>query len=538
MKLPAHFFALCRSIAFVLLLCGRLAAQAPPAPEPRPDGLQLRGLAEEPKTDAAATAVVYNFDDQESELLAKFYAEKRGIPADQLIGLHCSTEEEISRADYDRTIAEPLRAAFTVNSWWKLRDADHALGPVEQNRIRFVAIMRGVPLKIAAAKGYAGDKVTDGNPLGTHNEAAVDSELATLSLRTRAISGAVNNPYYKSLSTIRDARRPEVMLVCRLDGPTPAVVRRMIVDGLAAEQTGLRGFTYVDARGIDEHGLKEGDDWLYAVADDARKHGFPVILDNGPGMFPENYPMRYPAQYFGWYSEKLAGPFARPGFRFLPGAIAVHIHSFSAVTIRDTKSNWVGPLLDLGAAATLGNVYEPYLTLTPHLDIFQQRLRLGFTFGEAAYMSQRVLSWMTTFVGDPLYRPFPPVPEVTDSKTTEEWEAYRRGAVVWFRDPAAGRKALQESARELKSGIIWEALGLLEMGGTDRQQALDALAQARKTYTTPADIIRVVIHEVIQLRAAGRENDAVQLARRTAKAHSAIPALSVLKMVVPAAFGG
>ena len=30
----------------------------------------------------------------------------------------------------------------------------------------------------------------------------------------------------------------------------------------------------------------------------------------------------------------------------------------------------------------------------------------GFSFGEAAYASQPVLSWQTTVVGDPLYRPF------------------------------------------------------------------------------------------------------------------------------------
>ena len=53
---------------------------------------------------------------------------------------------------------------------------------------------------------------------------------------------------------------------------------------------------------------------------------------------------------------------------------------------------------ETGAAATLGNVYEPYLTLTPHLDVFHDRLCAGFTFAEASYMSQRVLSWMTTSV--------------------------------------------------------------------------------------------------------------------------------------------
>ena len=28
------------------------------------------------------------------------------------------------------------------------------------------------------------------------------------------------------------------------------------------------------------------------------------------------------------------------------------------------------------------------------------------TFGDAAYYAEPVLSWQTTFVGDPLYRPF------------------------------------------------------------------------------------------------------------------------------------
>ena len=70
-----------------------------------------------------------------------------------------------------------------------------------------------------------------------------------------------------------------------------------IVDGIETEKTGLRGFAYLDARNITEPGLKEGDQWLYAAADDLRKHGIPVILDNGPAMFPEGYPMRHAAIY-------------------------------------------------------------------------------------------------------------------------------------------------------------------------------------------------------------------------------------------------
>ena len=34
------------------------------------------------------------------------------------------------------------------------------------------------------------------------------------------------------------------------------------------------------------------------------------------------------------------------------------------------------------------------------------RLLKGYSWGEAAYMSEAVLSWQMCFIGDPLYRPF------------------------------------------------------------------------------------------------------------------------------------
>src|SRR6185295_18632473 len=55
---------------------------------------------------------------------------------------------------------------------------------------------------------------------------------------------------------------------------------------------------------------------------------------------------------------------------------------------------------------TMGSVFESYLSGTPDLSTFFSRLLLlGFTFGEAAYASQMSLSWQTTVIGDPLYRP-------------------------------------------------------------------------------------------------------------------------------------
>ena len=487
--------------------------------------------SEIPNRDAAATLVVFNEKDPESALLAKFYAEKRGVPREQVIGLPCSAFEEITREEYDRTIAEPLRRAFTTNFWWSLRrNTDDPRGPVERNRIRFIALMRGIPVKIAQTDKYPGDQQAAA-PVGTTNSAAVDSELAVLGYQTRIISGALNNPYYRSFSPIADAGRPELMLVCRLDGPSAAIVRRMILDGIAAEQEGLAGFAYVDARGITDGGLLEGDQWLLGAAASARRGGIPVVLDNGPEMFPEGYPMRNAAIYYGWYTDHAAGPFIRQGFRFVRGAVAVHIHSFSADTVRDPLRHWVGPLLAAGAAVTLGNVYEPYLGLTPHIDIFQDRLNAGLTFAEAAYMASRTLSWMTTFIGDPLYRPFKGAEFNEQRPATGEWAAYREGAKLWMtKERARGEAALKAAGRKFKSGMIFEGLGLLELTENDRASAIADFQQARQFYSDPEDIARVAIHEIIQLRSVRRTADALALTRKTIAAAPHIPAAAVLKL--------
>src|SRR5712691_8193063 len=71
---------------------------------------------------AASTIVVYNKAVSDSVELAKFYAEQRSIAPDHLIGLNCSTEEEISREEYDRTIADPLREIFKQCHWWTLSE--------------------------------------------------------------------------------------------------------------------------------------------------------------------------------------------------------------------------------------------------------------------------------------------------------------------------------------------------------------------------------------------------------------------------------
>ena len=90
----------------------------------------------------------------------------------------------------------------------------------------------------------------------------------------------------------------------------------------------------------------------------------------------------------------------------MPGAFAYHLHSFSAHTLRSTNQHRCGPLLAAGATATMGCIDEPYLTGTPDMAVFFSRWLSGFTYGEAACVAQHGVSWQTTVVGDPLYRPF------------------------------------------------------------------------------------------------------------------------------------
>ncbi|HWB60250.1 MAG TPA: TIGR03790 family protein, partial [Chthoniobacteraceae bacterium] len=487
------------------------------------------------RSDPDSTLVVFNTHDPDSPALAKYYAGKRGIPDANLVGLDCAVTEEITRTEYDNEIAGPLRAEFTKRGLWKTHVANGQT-MVDENSIRFIALIRGMPLKIAPLAGnYEGDKKDGRQELMGKNEASVDSELACLGFFTRQISGPLQNPYYRKFTAFADANLPQLMLVCRLDGPSPEIVRGMIDDSLDAEKNGLWGFAYIDSRNIKEGAFAIGDKWLNAIADDAKKSGIPVIQDNGPDVFPANYPIRYAAFYYGWYAENAYGPFTDPNFRFSKGAVACHIHSFSASSVQNPDKSWAGPLLARGAAAVLGNVYEPYLALTPNLDIFHDRLENGFTFAESAYISQQALSWMTTFIGDPLYRPFKVVEDRDfDSlpRPEAEFAAYRIGARMWFKDGrAAGEKKLQTLARQLHSGIIYESLGQLQAGENDFLAAIDSFDQARKYYKESDDVIRVTIHEVSILRAMGKYEQAHTIIATVLKESPVTLATALLKKI-------
>jgi uncharacterized protein (TIGR03790 family) len=496
-----------------------------------PLGLLASGArAEQPL--AAATVVIYNKAAPDSPELARFYAQQRGIASDHIVGLTCSNDEEISRGEYDSNIADPLRETFKSRRWWVLRETTEHQMVVNSTSIRFVAMIKGMPLKIKATDGpYLGDKPA-GGPVNSRNEASVDSELATLGLFSRQISGPFMNPYFESFKTIAELDSPALLLVCRLDAATTSIVRRMIVDSIATEKNGLWGRAYVDGAHNMTAGLKAGDDWLAEIPQQLHRVGIPVIYDDSPEIFPDGYPMTDCALYYGWYANNVAGPFNQPDFHFVPGAIAVHIHSFSAGTLRDPNANWVAPLLSRGAAASVGNVYEPYLQLTAHLNILNDRLLHGFTFAESAYSSMEVLSWMSVVVGDPLYRPYAGWLQIDnpDSGKTNIWKAYHDFAIRNFTSASTQYRSLaRQAASKSRNCPMLEDLGLMEVSTANFAGSTSYFGQARLCYTTRDDILRVVMEEADAWNKQKKPKRGLDLLRSTLRIAADAPAAPLLR---------
>ncbi len=447
----------CRRSARTLLLLGVLV----PGPRLWADGLAQRVL------------IVYNEDVPESKPLADYYAQKRGVPADQVCAVHVRDAETITRREFDEQLRDPI-SRFMVRHGLLTQEPrtveDPFLGrmPSLQTvgcRISYVVLVYGVPLRIETDASLV-ERARDLNVRKEfkRDEASVDSELALLPTVTYSVLGPLSNPFFESTAESFDAPlNRRMLLVGRLDGPDPATVRRMIDDALTAEYYGLQGRGYFDAQGIHEKGYEAGDQWIIASCGMFRDAGYECDLDEQPAIFNRDYPMTDAAVYAGWYAPGVSGPFLRDGFQFKTGAIAYHIHSSSAVSLRTRTDYWVGPLLAKGAAATMGNVYEPYLQLTPHVDLFFKRLLSGGTFLEAGYGSEAALSWQTTFVGDPLYAPFKTSLDdqiarlEADKKPGLEWAYVRKVNLLLARGRQTEAESLcRAKAAALSSDVLWE----------------------------------------------------------------------------------
>lgn len=377
--------------------------------------------------------VVVNARSKDGRELAEHYMARRGIPKSNRILLHTPQRETIDTPTYRERIQAPLLAY--------LNDPIRAGAP-----IRCLVLFYGLPLRIdavdeslkvevAAQRKAAADLKAalaaltdeDGRPALearlkkveatlTHlaaqtPRAAVDSELSLVKAGDYERRGWLPNPFHIGFKDRKLVlSKDQVLMIARLDGPNPEIVRRMIDDGLWAEAEGLKGAACVDARwpvpaetkGLS--GYKRYDYALHQWADHLADHWpgkrYFDASDElfGTGACPET------ALYCGWYSLSRYVD----AFTWQPGAVAYHIASGECTTLKTPGSQvWCKRLLEEGVAATLGPVYEPYVQAFPLPALFFGLLTEGYlTLAECYQVSVPFLSWQMVLLGDPLYRPF------------------------------------------------------------------------------------------------------------------------------------
>jgi uncharacterized protein (TIGR03790 family) len=400
--------------------------------------------------------LLVNKNDRSSREVAEYYCRKRGVPVDHILSFDLPAREDCSRQDYNRNLLPPLREKLKG-----VRDKPIVLVPVYGMPLRIgpqeptaqerkdrddlneiaepyrkqvreltetihtleekVQGVRSGPAseeldvrrkeKAAAEKAITSLDARRKWLMYAESESALDSELALLWYeRYELRRWQINLLYFQASEELRRGKPPMVM-TARLDGPTVAIVKRMIDDSIATEAKGLSGNVYVDARGIrfdtksdTGHGYGGYDESMREMARLLENEGkMSVVLDDKPALFaPGSCPDC--ALYCGWYSlSKYVD-----SCRFVPGAVAWHLASGEAITLHDPKTKqWCKNLLEHGAAATLGPVAEPYTIGFPKPAEFFGFLATGeYTLVECYWKTQLFASWMTTLVGDPLYNPF------------------------------------------------------------------------------------------------------------------------------------
>lgn len=441
-----------------------------------------------PKADelAARVVILANARQPESVQLAEFYAGKRGIPAANIIALPLPETEDITWREFIDQVYQPVQDELHRRGWLD-GTAGRQLDPLGRkryaftdNRLAFLVVCRGVPLRIYNDPTLLDEKLgAKIRAIFNKNEAAVDSELSLLGQSGYGITAFATNPLFHT--ELRTLEAQMVVKVSRLDGPTFESARRLVTSALEAEARGLLGRYYVDLGGPDP----AGDRWLAATQAQLRQLGFDGDVHDGAGTFGPEARFDAPVLYFGWYAGGLNGPFTAEGAGFPPGAIALHIHSYSAHTLRSASAGWCGPLVARGVAATAGNVFEPYLGFTHRPDLLLQALARGRNLGDAAYYALPVLSWQAVLIGDPLYRPFKVTLEEQERlgpalpPALAPYAVIRRANLLWGEGkPAAALAALRTGMREQPGLALGLALAKMSLAGGDAPAAVNALGFA------------------------------------------------------------
>jgi uncharacterized protein (TIGR03790 family) len=421
--------------------------------------------------------VVYNEDFEGAKALANYYVAKRQIPPEHVLAIRTGCEEHISRAGYLDTIQKPVTSWIDAKGEYdKIKcvllmrgiplmveriddlktheasdQAARVMEPVAQEEKKLTEEKQRLQEQLKKNPAQAPDldkqiqtldaKIAEvetrlkpvqeacdkarktWRESSDQTAASVDSELSVMYMTGHPLVRWLPNwLHYAAWNEPGRAGLPKTFMVCRLDGASDALVRRIIDDSIAAEDKGLEGIAYFDARGL--HIPPEGKTDAYHAYDElirraaamVEKTGMKTVLDDRPEVFaPNSCPNA--ALYCGWYSLMKYVP----AFQWTRGAVGIHIASGEAVSLRDPQTQgWCKRMIDEGVAATFGPVSEPFLNSFPDPSPFFAFLLTGkYTVLEAFWYTNPMNSWMLTLIADPLYTPFRKNPKMTVARLKE-----------------------------------------------------------------------------------------------------------------------
>jgi uncharacterized protein (TIGR03790 family) len=308
--------------------------------------------------DAAALGVVFNRRDPVSARVASYYADRRGIPARNLVGLELPDRARITRAEFARLHAELIRELPTsVQSLLLVWTRPYAV--------------ECMSVTTAFAAGYRDDFCMPG------------------CARTRP-SPLFDSEGWLPADTV--GWLPAMLL------PTDdeALARRIIDRGVQADGTAPAGTVY----------LVETQDRARNVR--AAEYGDAASVDgNHVRIRVIATPVRKPHDDIIAYFTGISRVVELPLLRFRPGAVADHLTSFGGILEGHDQMS-VLDWLAQGATGSYGTVSEP-CNLTgkfPDPALFLDHYLRGETLMEA-YWKSVAMPGQGLFVGEPLARPYP-----------------------------------------------------------------------------------------------------------------------------------
>jgi uncharacterized protein (TIGR03790 family) len=333
--------------------------------------------------------IVANRNSALSKSIAEYYARMRHVPRTHICYLNTSTQEHVSRHQYETEIEAPL-ARFLKS-----------LILVETTF--YVVTTSEVPL------------IVDGGGSGMESEvSSVDSELtllySVLHGKPHQIKGPLQNPYYGALVSFSHPRFP-IYLVTRLSAWDFNDVKAMIDRSLVA---GNHGNFVIDQTNDSD---KEGNNWLRDAMILLPTNR--VVYDATPKIVTGE---RNVIGYASWGSNDTSRTQRHLNFQWLPGAIAIEYVSTNARTMARPPDSWI-PSLDWnkpakffanspqslatdyihdGATGASGHVTEPFLQFCPRPQMVLPAYYQGEPLAEAFYRGIPAVSWQNIVLGDPL----------------------------------------------------------------------------------------------------------------------------------------